>query len=82
MQGVGVWDWIVVLAVVVVMGDEGEGVKNGDAMAEEEGPMVGPVVPAKQRHKRPLEFERAFLDALPSAQMYVEHAIPAVAFTE
>lgn len=64
------WDWIVVLAVVVAMGDEGEGVKNGDAMAEEEGPMVGPVVPAKQRHKRPLEFERAFLDALPSAQMY------------
>ncbi|KAG0602485.1 hypothetical protein M758_10G017100 [Ceratodon purpureus] len=52
------------------MGDEVEEVKNGDTMVEDEGPMVGPVVPAKQRHKRPLEFERAFLDALPSAQMY------------
>jgi len=47
---------------------EGEGVQNGDTIVEEEGPMVGPG-PAKQRHKRPLEFERAFLDALPSAQM-------------
>lgn len=61
--------WIGVLLLVVAMGDEVEEVKNGDTMVEDEGPMVGPVVPAKQRHKRPLEFERAFLDALPSAQM-------------
>lgn len=51
------------------MGNEAEGeVKNGDMSFEEEGPMVGPG-PAKQRHKRPLEFEKAFLDALPCAQM-------------
>lgn len=50
-----------------------EEVKNGDTTAAEEeaGPMIGPG-PAKQRHKRPLEFERAFLDALPSAQMYAQ----------
>jgi len=47
---------------------EADEIRNGDTIVEEEGPMVGPG-PAKQRPKRPLEFERAFLDALPSAQM-------------
>lgn len=48
---------------------DGEGIKDGETVVEEKGPMVGPAGPVKQRHKRPLEFERAFLDALPSAQM-------------
>jgi hypothetical protein len=34
--------------------------------------MIGPgPAPAKQRQKRPLQFEQAFLDALPSAVMCV-----------
>ncbi|CAM6042647.1 unnamed protein product [Sphagnum compactum] len=38
---------------------------------DEEGPLVGPGAPVPVvRHKRPLEFEKAFLDSLPSAQMY------------
>lgn len=38
--------------------------------AEEEDEMIGPgPAPAKQRQKRPLQFEQAFLDALPSAAM-------------
>nr|CAB3481721.1 unnamed protein product [Digitaria exilis]CAB3483798.1 unnamed protein product [Digitaria exilis] len=37
----------------------------------EEEEMIGPgPAPAKQRKKRPLQFEQAFLDALPSAAMY------------
>lgn len=37
---------------------------------EEEDEMIGPgPAPAKQRQKRPLQFEQAFLDALPSAAM-------------
>nr|CAB3503706.1 unnamed protein product [Digitaria exilis] len=37
----------------------------------EEEEMIGPgPAPAKQRQKRPLQFEQAFLDALPSAAMY------------
>lgn len=40
-------------------------------MAEsEEEPMIGPGPVARPRPKRPLQFEQAFLDALPSANMY------------
>jgi len=39
---------------------------------EEDEEMLGPgPAPAKQRKKRPLQFEQAFLDALPSAAMCV-----------
>ncbi|KAB2614953.1 peptidyl-prolyl cis-trans isomerase CYP71-like [Pyrus ussuriensis x Pyrus communis] len=50
--------------------------QNGNAnsaVAEtEEEPMVGPgpPPPPRARPKRPLQFEHAYLDALPSAQMY------------
>ncbi|GJN04253.1 hypothetical protein PR202_ga21784 [Eleusine coracana subsp. coracana] len=38
---------------------------------EEDDELIGPgPAPAKQRQKRPLQFEQAFLDALPSAAMY------------
>ncbi|KAJ4775642.1 Peptidyl-prolyl cis-trans isomerase-like 1 [Rhynchospora pubera] len=53
-----------------------EGDPNGsspavDATGEEEDAMIGPgPAPARQRKKRPLQFEQAFLDALPSAHMY------------
>ncbi|KAK9734540.1 hypothetical protein RND81_04G146600 [Saponaria officinalis] len=40
-------------------GDEGE-----------EATVVGPVPPPQRRPKRPLQFEQAYLDALPSANMY------------
>ncbi|XP_028944468.1 peptidyl-prolyl cis-trans isomerase CYP71-like isoform X2 [Malus sylvestris] len=45
--------------------------QNGVAETEEE-PMVGPgpPPPPRTRPKRPLQFEHAYLDALPSAQMY------------
>ncbi|GJN15466.1 hypothetical protein PR202_gb02384 [Eleusine coracana subsp. coracana] len=39
---------------------------------EEDDELIGPgPAPAKQRQKRPLQFEQAFLDALPSAAMCV-----------
>lgn len=45
---------------------------NGNsAAAEEEEPMVGPGPAPRARPKRPLQFEQAYLDALPSANMYV-----------
>ncbi|KAJ4847306.1 cytochrome P450 monooxygenase 71 [Turnera subulata] len=37
---------------------------------EEEQPMVGPGPAPKARPKRPLQFEQAYLDSLPSANMY------------
>lgn len=45
---------------------------NGNpAAGEEEEPMVGPGTAPRARPKRPLQFEQAYLDALPSANMYV-----------
>lgn len=48
--------------------------QNGDAnsMAPdgEEEPMVGPGPAPRARPKRPLQFEKAYLDSLPSANMY------------
>ncbi|RXI04749.1 hypothetical protein DVH24_039023 [Malus domestica] len=50
--------------------------QNGNASSAvvetEEEPMVGPgpPPPPRARPKRPLQFEHAYLDALPSAQMY------------
>lgn len=45
--------------------------ENG-ANATEEEPIVGPgpPPPPRARPKRPLQFEQAYLDALPSANMY------------
>ncbi|KAK6138449.1 hypothetical protein DH2020_027824 [Rehmannia glutinosa] len=40
------------------------------AAGEEEEPMVGPGPAPRSRPKRPLQFEQAYLDALPSANMY------------
>ncbi len=56
------------------MGLAEEDVDNGGNQipdsGDEEGPLVGPGAPVPVvRHKRPLEFEKAFLDSLPSAQM-------------
>lgn len=58
---------------------------NGAASAicvgklEEEDEMIGPgPAPAKQRQKRPLQFEQAFLDALPSAAMWVFSSSPSL----
>lgn len=45
---------------------------NGNSAAgEEEEPMVGPGPAPRARPKRPLQFEQAYLDTLPSANMYV-----------
>jgi peptidylprolyl isomerase domain and WD repeat-containing protein 1 len=57
------------------MGSAENDVDNGGNQipdsGDEEGPLVGPGAPVPVvRHKRPLEFEKAFLDSLPSAQMY------------
>lgn len=42
----------------------------GSAPAEtEEEPIVGPGPAPRARPKRPLQFEQAYLDALPSANM-------------
>ena len=35
----------------------------------DEEPMIGPGPAARSRPKRPLQFEQAFLDSLPSAHM-------------
>jgi peptidylprolyl isomerase domain and WD repeat-containing protein 1 len=56
------------------MGSAEDDVENGGNQipdsGDEEGPLVGPGAPVPVvRHKRPLEFEKAFLDSLPSAQM-------------
>lgn len=40
----------------------------------EEEPMVGPGPPVPRvRRKRPLQFEQAYLDSLPSANMYLPY---------
>ncbi|CAI0398238.1 unnamed protein product [Linum tenue] len=43
---------------------------------ETEEPAVGPAPPPKARTKRPLQFEHAYLDALPSANMYAISCFP------
>jgi peptidylprolyl isomerase domain and WD repeat-containing protein 1 len=50
----------------------GSGAASTTSVGQEEEDMIGPgPAPAKQRQKRPLQFEQAFLDALPSAAMCV-----------
>lgn len=49
------------------MVEAAEGIQNGENA--DEGPLVGPGAAKQARRKRPLEFEKAFLDAMPSAQM-------------
>lgn len=47
--------------------------QNGSAKPIEEDdaePVVGPAPALRARAKRPLQFEQAYLDALPSANMY------------
>lgn len=47
--------------------------ENGSSLPEipeEEEPMVGPGPAPARRAKRPLQFEQAYLDSLPSANMY------------
>lgn len=49
---------------------------NGNLSAQaavdaEEEPMVGPGPAPRSRLKRPLQFEQAYLNSLPSANMYV-----------
>ncbi|KAK7267337.1 hypothetical protein RIF29_20006 [Crotalaria pallida] len=43
--------------------------ENGANSIEEE-PVIGPGPAPRARLKRPLQFEQAYLDALPSANMY------------
>lgn len=43
------------------------------AAESEEEPIVGPGPAPRARTKRPLQFEQAYLDALPSAHMYALH---------
>ncbi|KAM1804018.1 hypothetical protein ACFX12_029932 [Malus domestica] len=53
--------------------EESQNGNSSSAVVEtEEEPMVGPgpPPPPRARPKRPLQFEHAYLDALPSAQMY------------
>ncbi|WOL18547.1 peptidyl-prolyl cis-trans isomerase CYP71 isoform X1 [Canna indica] len=62
------------------MEDEGNGKQSADpppspppSLPEEDGdeePVVGPGPAPRARPKRPLQFEQAFLDTLPCAQMY------------
>lgn len=47
--------------------------ENG-ANATEDEPLVGPGPAPRARPKRPLQFEQAYLDALPSANMSVTTA--------
>ncbi|CAI5477995.1 unnamed protein product [Closterium sp. Yama58-4] len=60
-------------------GERAEGRTAGEAEAEaaaeaaegeDLGPVVGPVIPKAKKKKKPLVFERVYLDALPSAEMY------------
>lgn len=51
---------------------------NGSSIegAEEDAEaVVGPAPPPKARAKRPLQFEQAYLDSLPSANMYAFHGL-------
>ncbi|KAJ4980030.1 hypothetical protein NE237_010810 [Protea cynaroides] len=51
--------------------EETQNGKESSSMAEtEEEPIVGPGPAPQSRPKRPLQFEQAYLDALPSANMY------------
>ncbi|XP_074301916.1 peptidyl-prolyl cis-trans isomerase CYP71-like [Silene latifolia] len=43
---------------------------ENDVVDEAEDTVVGPILPPQRRPKRPLQFEQAYLDALPSANMY------------
>ncbi|KAJ7947957.1 putative Peptidyl-prolyl cis-trans isomerase [Quillaja saponaria] len=45
-------------------------IANSVTMESEEEPIIGPGPAAPVRRKRPLQFEQAYLDALPSANMY------------
>jgi hypothetical protein len=48
-------------------------VSPADTTGEEDDVIIGPgPVAPKARKKRPLQFEQAFLDALPSAHMYLK----------
>ncbi|CAI7799569.1 unnamed protein product [Closterium sp. NIES-53] len=49
---------------------EAEAAEAEAAEAEDLGPVVGPVIPKAKKKKKPLVFERVYLDALPSAEMY------------
>lgn len=51
--------------------EEAQEVNGNSAAGEEEEPMVGPDPAPRARPKRPLQFEHAYLDSLPSANMYV-----------
>lgn len=59
-------------ATTVPAGDSMEKPANGGGKAAEavDEPIVGPGPAPKARHKRPLQFEHAYLDSLPSANMY------------
>ena len=48
---------------------------NGGSVVKEndDEPMIGPGPAPRSRPKRPLQFEQAYLDALPSANMYVRN---------
>lgn len=48
---------------------QSDAVASGPAKTENEAP-VGPGPAPRARPKRPLQFEQAYLDALPSANMY------------
>ncbi|KAK3041246.1 hypothetical protein RJ639_001529 [Escallonia herrerae] len=51
--------------------EEPQNDKNDSSVVEtDEEPMVGPGPAPRSRPKRPLQFEQAYLDALPSANMY------------
>lgn len=50
--------------------EEEEARNDGEEEEEDVGPIVGPGPARPVRSKRPLEFERAFLDSLPDAAMY------------
>ncbi|MFS7915396.1 putative peptidylprolyl isomerase transcription factor WD40-like family [Helianthus anomalus] len=49
---------------------EDNGTNSLPDIPEEDEPMVGPGPAPARRPKRPLQFEQAYLDSLPSANMY------------
>lgn len=55
---------------VVAAVEEEEAIAKVAAAVEEEEAVVGPAPAPRSRPKRPLQFEHAYLDALPSANMY------------
>jgi len=54
---------------------QNDAVASGAAETENE-PIVGPGPAPRARPKRPLQFEQAYLDALPSANMYASSTFP------